>query len=110
MAEEKKKKAAAPAAPAGAPAKPKVKKRKPSILKRVRQEKRKREHNSGIKKNLKATLKNTELAIASKDKQKIKEALSLAFSTLDKTARSGVIHKNKAARHKSRLALKANKI
>lgn len=36
------------------------------------------------------------------------EVATLAVSLLDRAARKGLIHKNKAARHKSQLARKAN--
>ncbi|MBI5153312.1 MAG: 30S ribosomal protein S20 [Parcubacteria group bacterium] len=42
-----------------------------------------------------------------KDKGEKVGSLSLAYKSIDKAAKSGVIHKNKAARIKSRLAKKA---
>jgi small subunit ribosomal protein S20 len=93
-------------APAGA-VKSKVKKRKPSVLKNIRQTKRKHEHNMVIKTNLKSILKQVNAAINSKNKEKTKELLNPAFSALDKAARKNIIHANKAARFKSRLSKKA---
>ncbi|MDP1996727.1 MAG: 30S ribosomal protein S20, partial [Gallionella sp.] len=43
-------------------------------------------------------------AIASGDKTRGNSAYKDAVSELDTTARKGLIHKNKAARHKSRLS------
>jgi len=37
-------------------------------------------------------------------KQPTKKSLALVFSALDKAAKTGVIHKNKAARLKARLS------
>jgi len=114
MPEEKKSSATAksagtsrPSAPSGQ-VKPKIKKRKLSVLKRIRQEERKRKHNLSIKTKLKSLIKNVSLAIASKDKEKAREALRIASSALDKAALKNVIHRNKASRLKARLSRKVH--
>ena len=100
MPDEKKEKKPTVPAPSAA-LKPKGKKKKFSVLKRARQDKKKRKHNYSIKMILKTLLKKVSAAITAKDKEKAKEAFRLATSALDKAARKRIIHKNKAARHKS---------
>ncbi|MBI5421120.1 MAG: 30S ribosomal protein S20 [Parcubacteria group bacterium] len=46
--------------------------------------------------------------VQTKDKTEKVGSLSLTYKSIDKAAKSGVIHKNKAARIKSRLAKKSN--
>jgi small subunit ribosomal protein S20 len=67
-----------------------------SAIKALKQSEKRREHNLIKKRNLKRVIKNTEKA----------EDMSKAQSTIDKIAKSGLIHKNKANRLKSRLAKK----
>jgi small subunit ribosomal protein S20 len=45
---------------------------------------------------------------AADTKEEAQKALSAAVATIDKTARKGVIHKNQAARRKSRLTRLVN--
>jgi len=103
MPEEKKEKKPAAAPPSGI-LKPKGKKKKLSVLKRARQDKKKSGRNYSAKSTLKSLLKKVNTAIMAKDKDKAKELFHLLTSTLDKAARKRIIHKNKAARHKSILA------
>lgn len=72
----------------------------PSVKKALRSSERKRVHNLRVKRVYKIALKQ-----ARQDLKKI----PLAYSQLDMAAKKGVIHKNKAARLKSRLAKRANK-
>ena len=67
-----------------------------SAIKALKQARAKQKRNIIKKKNLKQTIKKTSSA---KD-------LAKAQSVIDKIAKSGYIHKNKAARLKSRLARK----
>ncbi len=48
-------------------------------------------------------VKNVEKAVAAGDKEGAIEAYRKAVPVIDRTANQGLIHKNKAARHKSRL-------
>ncbi len=50
------------------------------------------------------SIKKVVAAIASGDKEGAQAALAAAAPVLDRMATKGLIHKNKAARHKSRLA------
>jgi len=72
----------------------------------IRQERRSLRHQAINKKNKSATrtqIKKLKELIASKDKETAKTLLPEVFSTIDKSAKKGTIHKNKAARSKSRL-------
>lgn len=57
---------------------------------------------------LKTSLKKVTTAINAKDATTAKANYQDAIKTLDSSARKGVIHKNQAARRKSRLAKKIN--
>ena len=57
---------------------------------------------------LKTCLTKAEELIAKKEMDAAKEAVVKAVSALDRAARKGVIHPNKAARRKSRLMKKLN--
>ncbi|MFA4843969.1 MAG: 30S ribosomal protein S20 [Candidatus Margulisiibacteriota bacterium] len=85
--------------------KKKVTKRK--HVKNVRQTKRRHERNVAEKTKLKTVLKAARQAIAAKAADMI-ERVRLAVSVLDKAAERQIIHKNKASRLKSRLALTSN--
>lgn len=52
----------------------------------------------------KDAVKAVRKAVTAKGKDAAQKALSLAFKQLDKAAKKAVIHKNKAARLKSRLS------
>ena len=82
--------------------------RSPSGLKRVRSAER-RHAVLGPRRTAAKTLIRTALAAAADPKTgDPAQALALAESALDRAAKSGAIHKNAAARRKSRLALKMN--
>jgi small subunit ribosomal protein S20 len=51
-------------------------------------------------------LKKVDAAIASGDKAVAQEAYTASVPVIDRMADKGIIHKNKAARHKSRLNAK----
>jgi small subunit ribosomal protein S20 len=71
--------------------------------KRARQAEKHRQLNTGQRTELRTSIKNVVKAIASGDQDKAKSAYVIAVPTIDHMARKGHIHKNKAARHKSRL-------
>jgi len=62
-----------------------------------------RQLNASQRSAMRTYLKNVIKAIESDDKSKAEEAYKLAVSSVDRMANKGLIHKNKAARHKSRL-------
>ena len=59
--------------------------------------------NASFKSSLKTAMKNVEKAVEENNKEKATVALSLASKKLDKAVSKGFLHKNNAARHKSRL-------
>ena len=71
--------------------------------KRVRQAEKHRQLNVDQRSSLRTSVKKAIQAIASGDKTRGGTAYKDAVSELDTMARKGLIHKNKAARHKSRL-------
>ncbi|MDQ0218241.1 30S ribosomal protein S20 [Peribacillus cavernae] len=75
-----------------------------SAIKRVKTNDERRAHNSTVKSTMRTSLKNVETALANNEVEAAKEALLTASKKLDKAASKGLIHKNAAARKKSRLA------
>ena len=71
--------------------------------KRVRQNEKRRQHNMGLRSAVRTAIKQTSAAVQSGDKSRATESLKAATPIIDSMARKGIIHKNKAARHKSRL-------
>lgn len=71
--------------------------------KRVRQAERSRQRNASQRSMMRTHVKRVFNAIASGDKPAAEEAYKGAVPVLDHMARKGLIHKNKAARYKSRL-------
>lgn len=78
--------------------------------KALRQSKKKREHNLQTKQNVKDAIKKLKKAVENKDKASSKSTLANVYKTLDKAAAKKTIHKNKAARKKSRLSKLAKEI
>ncbi len=76
-----------------------------SGIKRVRQSKKRRARNIAAKKVVKTALKAAERAIKAKSAD-AKDLVKKAISAIDKTVERGILHKNKAARVKSRLTKK----
>ena len=71
--------------------------------KRARQADKRRRHNASQRSEVRTHIKKIVAAIASKDKEVAKAAYENSVPVIDKMADKGIIHKNKAARHKSRL-------
>lgn len=81
-----------------------------SAKKRAIQSEKRRQHNASRRSMMRTYIKKTNAAIASGEK----ESATVAFQTmqviLDKMANKGLIHKNKAARIKSRLSVQVKAI
>ena len=71
--------------------------------KRVRQSVSRRERNIALKSKLRTFVKNVVKAIDSEDKSVASENYKKAVPVIDASVSKGIIHKNKAARYKSRL-------
>lgn len=80
-----------------------------SAKKRMRQNVKRRGINRWRKTQVKDTVRLFEEAVDSGDKAKAAEQLKLVYKRLDKVAAGKTIHKNAAARKKSRLARRMNK-
>jgi len=81
-----------------------------SAIKRINTTKRQTERNLSHRTKVKTYVKKLNEAIASTDETKMKEAYITTIKVVDKVAGKGIIHKNKAARIKSRMAKKINKL
>lgn len=75
----------------------------PQAKKRARQNEKARKHNASMRSMGRTYLKKVLAAIATGDKAAAQTAYVSAVSVIDRIADKGLIHKNKAARHKSRL-------
>ena len=71
--------------------------------KRARQAEKRRQHNAARRSMMRTYIKKVIKAIRSGDKESAGEALKTAVPVIDRMANKGLIHKNKGARHKSRL-------
>ncbi len=78
-----------------------------SQIKRNRQNEKRRIANKKVRSELRTRTK-TALATAEAGSENAPEAARLAMKRIDKAANKGVIHKNAAARRKSRLARRLN--
>ncbi len=75
----------------------------PQARKRARQADKRRKHNAGQRSEVRTSIKKIVAAIAANDKEAAQAAFKEGVPVIDKMADKGIIHKNKAARHKSRL-------
>ncbi len=72
--------------------------------KRARQADKQRDHNASLRSELRTAIKRVAKAIDAGNKDAAKAALIESQGTIDSIADKKIIHKNKAARHKSRLS------
>ncbi|HVL64916.1 MAG TPA: 30S ribosomal protein S20 [Actinomycetota bacterium] len=75
-----------------------------SQIKRNRQNEQRRLRNKSVRSRLRTLTKRYSQAVEAGDTAKAQEAYREAASALDKAAAGGIIHKNKAANQKARLA------
>lgn len=81
-----------------------------SAKKRVLVIEKKTLRNQVLKSALRTTLKKFDSAVLSGDKEVAEDAYKLAIKKVDQAVAKGILHKNTAARKKSQLTLKLNKI
>ena len=74
--------------------------------KRVRQDVKLNTANTSLRSKFRSAVKGVQKAVVDGDKGKATELFKAAQSVIDSVADKGIFHKNKAARHKSRLAAK----
>ncbi len=75
-----------------------------SARKRARQNEKQRQHNASLRTKFRTAIKKVKKAIEAGDKTAAQAVFQKAASTVDSVADKNIVHKNKAARHKSRLA------
>ncbi len=71
--------------------------------KRARQNVKQRQHNASLRSMVRTYIKKVINAIATGEHATATAAYKAAVPVIDRMADKGIIHKNKAARHKSRL-------
>jgi small subunit ribosomal protein S20 len=75
----------------------------PQAIKRARQAEKSRQLNAGQRSNMRTAIKKVIAAIKAGDRDSAVKAYAAAVPVIDSAAGKGLIHANKAARHKSRL-------
>lgn len=71
--------------------------------KRARQSESRRQHNAAMRSMMRTFIKKVGYAVDAGDKAQAEAAYKTAVPVIDRMANKGLIHRNKAARHKSRL-------
>lgn len=74
-----------------------------SAQKRARQSEKSRLHNMGLRSKMRTQIKNVLKAVEKGDKAAADAAYKAAVPVIDSMVTKGIVNKNKAARHKSRL-------
>jgi len=80
-----------------------------AAIKYIRKSRKNRARNLAVKTNIKNLVKSSKKLIGSKSKEAA-EAVRKAISAIDKAVENGILHRNTAARKKSRLMKKLNAI
>lgn len=75
-----------------------------SAIKRARQNIKLRQHNASARSMFRTFIKNVLKAVQAGDQEAARSAYAKAQPIIDKAAGKGLLHKNKAARIKSRLS------
>lgn len=78
--------------------------------KRARQAEKHREHNASMRSMVRTYLKKVYTAVEAGDKALAESSYLAAVPVIDRMADKGLLHKNKAARHKSRLCAHIKKM
>ena len=81
-----------------------------SAKKRVQVSGVRNERNKADKSALKTTLKKFEAAVAEGNREQADSAYTAAVKSIDQAVNKGILHKNAAARKKSQITLKMNKL
>jgi len=74
-----------------------------SARKRARQSEKHRRHNASQRSHVRSAIKSVLKAISTGDKSSAQAAFKQAVPAIDRSVAKGLMAKNKAARHKSRL-------
>ena len=81
-----------------------------SAEKRDRQNEKRRAVNRNNQSSLRTQIKKLRTALAGSDKQGSQELLNPTISLIDKAVNKGILHKNTAARYKSRLTARVSNL
>jgi len=81
-----------------------------SAKKRIRQNDKKRIRNRHIRTTLRSAMKRFEQTLEKQNAEELKALLDKTISIVDTAASKGIIHKNKAARHVSRISRKVSSL
>jgi len=81
-----------------------------SAIRAIRENERRRGRNRRVRSAVRTEVKKARLALAQSDPQAAESAIQDAVVALDKAAQKGVIHRNAAARRKSRLMKQLNRL
>ena len=79
-----------------------------SARKRARQSEKRRRHNASQRSRVRTSIKRAQAAIASGSRTEAEAALKAAIPVIDGMVTKGIIHRHKAARHKSRMNAQVN--
>jgi small subunit ribosomal protein S20 len=79
-----------------------------SAMKRIRTSEKRRVRNAAVRSAVRGSVKSARAAIEGGQAAQARETLQRTIQTLDKAVTKGVIHKNTAARKKSRLTRQLN--
>jgi small subunit ribosomal protein S20 len=79
-----------------------------SAEKRMRQNEKRRQINRGNRSRLRTEIKRLRTALEEGSKEGLQETYAQTVSTIDKAVNKGVLHRNAAARQKSRLTARLN--
>ena len=74
-----------------------------SAVKRVRQHEKRRRHNASLRSRMRTFIKRVLKAVATGERDQAQAAYREAVPVIDASVGKGLLHKNKAARHKSHL-------
>ncbi len=88
----------------------KQKKRKKSVLKRIRQTRRRTEVNRANRSRVRTAIKKIRTAITAGDAAASQALLSLSMAAIDQAIRLGALKQNTGNRYKSRLTLAVNSL
>lgn len=78
----------------------------PQARKRAKQNNKRRAHNASLRSLVRTKMKQVLAAVGAGEHAAAQEAFNNAVPVIDRMANKGIINKNKAARHKSRLTRK----
>ncbi|MBI4574062.1 MAG: 30S ribosomal protein S20 [candidate division NC10 bacterium] len=81
-----------------------------SSIKDLGRTERRTQHNRAAKGKLRSSLKRVRVAVAGNQAEAAAQALAEATPVVDRAVTKGILHKNAAARHKSRLMRQLNRL